>query len=76
MPQTLIDDERGHIILDLESPPCPRVLVAGEFEAAEILEALPDGWTIHPDDFGNAVESRLVVTDQREFAYPLHKKSP
>ena len=54
------------ILVELSSPVGPRVIVYGDAEAEEWLPALPEGWTVHPDDFSNGVR-----TDSGGMAYPL-----
>jgi hypothetical protein len=53
---------------ELESPNGPRVRVTGEAAHEEILSALPDGWTVHDDDWSNGVK----LTDG-SWSYPLSR---
>ena len=61
--------------VELDSPVGPRVLVcstvgsrAGEVQPEHLLAALPAGWTIHEDDFSNAVK-----TSRNRWSFPLSR---
>ena len=55
--------------VELDSPNGPRVRVPAGLEHADILGELPDGWTVHPDDWNNGVK----LFDGR-FSYPLSRR--
>lgn len=50
----------------MSGPNGPKVIETGDVPVETILDALPAGWTVHPEDWANAVN---LGGDRR--AYPL-----
>lgn len=58
------------IEVELDSAAGPRVLVSGDADHDEILAELPEGWTVHVDDWSNGVR-----TDSGGWSYPLSREA-
>jgi hypothetical protein len=54
------------IEVSLDSVNGPKVVASTEAGVEEILSALPDGWTVNDDDWGNG-----VTLSGGRIAYPL-----
>lgn len=60
---------RGLVQVELESAVGPRVIVPERLEIDDMLDLLPDGWTVSDDDRNNGVK-----TDSGAWSHPLSQE--